>query len=96
MFIAAGAGVPVAKHGNRSVSSQCGSADVLETLGVRVYLEPKKVRECIEQIGVGFMFAPVFHTAMKNVMNARKQLGVRTVFNILGPLTNPANAQARS
>ncbi|MBM3308789.1 MAG: anthranilate phosphoribosyltransferase [Candidatus Altiarchaeales archaeon] len=95
MFITAGAGIPVAKHGNRSVSSQCGSADVLEALGVKVDLPPEKVEKCIEENGVGFMFAPVFHTSMKNVMPARKQLGVRTVFNVLGPLTNPANAQGQ-
>jgi anthranilate phosphoribosyltransferase len=95
MFIAAGAGVPVAKHGNRGVSSCCGSADVLEELGVKIDLPPEKVRACIETVGVGFMFAPVFHIAMKNVIPARKQLGVRTVFNILGPLTNPAEAQGQ-
>ncbi|MFH0861274.1 MAG: anthranilate phosphoribosyltransferase [Candidatus Altiarchaeota archaeon] len=95
MFVVAGAGVPVAKHGNRSVSSQCGSADVLEELGVKVDLEPKKVEKCIEKVGVGFMFAPVFHKAMKYVMPARKQLGVRTIFNVLGPLTNPANAKGQ-
>ncbi|MFH1126358.1 MAG: anthranilate phosphoribosyltransferase, partial [Candidatus Altiarchaeota archaeon] len=76
-------------------SSQCGSADVLEALGVKVDLPPEKVEKCIEEVGVGFMFAPVFHTSMKNVMPARKQLGVRTVFNVLGPLTNPANAQGQ-
>jgi anthranilate phosphoribosyltransferase len=95
MFIAAGAGIPVAKHGNRSVSSLCGSADVLEVLGVKIDLPPAKVERCIEETGLGFMFAPVFHTSMKNVMPARKQLGVRTVFNVLGPLTNPANAQGQ-
>lgn len=95
MFVAAGAGIPVAKHGNRSVSSHCGSADVLEALNVKIDLSPEKVRRCIEEVGVGFMFAPVFHTAMKNVMPARKQLGVRTVFNVLGPLTNPAHAQGQ-
>lgn len=93
-FIAAGAGCNIAKHGNRSVSGKCGSADVLEMLGAKM-LEPKKVEECIEKTGIGFMFAPYFHPAMKNVAVVRKELGVRTVFNILGPLTNPANAQAQ-
>lgn len=93
-FVAAGTGVAIAKHGNRSVSSNCGSADVLEELGVRM-LEPKQVEKCIEKIGIGFMFAPFFHPAMKNIMPVRKDLGVRTVFNILGPLTNPANAKAQ-
>ena len=95
MFVAAGAGVPIAKHGNRSVSSKCGSADILEELGVKIDLPPKKTEECIEKVGIGFMFAPVFHTAMKHVMPARKQLGIRTVFNVLGPLTNPANAKGQ-
>ncbi|MEM2963705.1 MAG: anthranilate phosphoribosyltransferase [Candidatus Anstonellales archaeon] len=93
-FIAAGAGVPIAKHGNRAVSSFCGSADVLEALGAKM-LEPKKVEECISKIGVGFMFAPFFHPAMKNVMPIRKELGFRTFFNLLGPLTNPAGATAQ-
>jgi len=93
-FIAAGAGVRIAKHGNRSVSSICGSADVLEQLGARM-LEPEKVQECIDQVGIGFMFAPYFHPTMKNVAAVRKKLGVRTVFNILGPLTNPAGAEAQ-
>jgi anthranilate phosphoribosyltransferase len=95
MFVVAGAGIPIAKHGNRSVSSKCGSADVLEALGVKIDLPPKKVEECIEEVGVGFMFAPVFHKSMKNVMPARKALGIRTVFNVLGPLTNPANAKGQ-
>src|SRR3989338_2414350 len=95
MFIVAGSGIPIAKHGNRSVSSKCGSADVLEALGVKVDMEPKKVEECIEKVGIGFMFAPTFHKAMKYVMPARKQLGVRTIFNVLGPLTNPANAKGQ-
>ncbi len=93
-FIAAGAGVPIAKHGNRSVSSNCGSADVLEALGVKM-LEPAGVEACISKIGIGFMFAPLFHPAMKNVMPVRKELGFRTFFNILGPITNPAGAQAQ-
>jgi len=84
--------VPVAKHGNRSVTSKCGSADVIEELGVNLALPPQKIEECIEEIGIGFMFAPLHHQAMKNVMEVRQKLGMRTVFNILGPLTNPANA----
>jgi len=84
--------VPVAKHGNRSVTSKCGSADVLEELGVNLALPLQKIEECIEKIGIGFMFAPVHHQAMKNVVEVRQKLGLRTVFNILGPLTNPANA----
>ncbi|PKP53428.1 MAG: anthranilate phosphoribosyltransferase [Candidatus Altiarchaeales archaeon HGW-Altiarchaeales-3] len=95
MFVVAGAGIPIAKHGNRSVSSLCGSADVLEALGVKIDIEPKKVTECIEKVGIGFMFAPLFHKSMKYVMPARTQLGIRTVFNILGPLSNPANAQGQ-
>lgn len=95
MFVVAGAGIPIAKHGNRSVSSKCGSADVLEALGVKIDLPPDKVEKCIENVGIGFMFAPVFHKSMKNVMPARKALGIRTVFNILGPLTNPANAKGQ-
>ena len=95
MFVAAGAEIPIAKHGNRSVSSFCGSADVLEALGAKIDFEPKKVEECIEKIGIGFMFAPLFHKSMKYVMPARTQLGIRTVFNILGPLSNPANAHGQ-
>lgn len=94
-FVAAGAGVAVAKHGNKSVSSKCGSADVLAALGVNVQLEPKMVEKCIEKTGIGFMFAPLFHPAMKYVMNARKETGIRTVFNILGPMTNPAGAKSQ-
>ena len=94
-FVAAAAGVPVAKHGNRSVSSACGSADVLETLGVRLTLTPKQVARCVEQIGIGFLFAPRFHQAMKHAMGPRKELAIRTVFNILGPLTNPAGADVQ-
>ena len=93
-IVACAAGVAVAKHGNRSVSSKCGSADVLEALGVKM-LPPEKAEECINRTGFGFMFAPYFHPAMKNVMPVRKELGVRTVFNVLGPLTNPAGAQAQ-
>ena len=91
-FVVAGAGVPVAKHGNRSVSSRCGSADVLERLGVNLQLSPKEVERSIERIGIGFLFAPAFHPAMKYALAPRKELGIRTVFNILGPLLNPAGA----
>jgi anthranilate phosphoribosyltransferase len=94
-FIAAGAGVPVAKHGNRSVSSRSGSADVLEELGVNINLECSEVSNCLDDIGIGFIFAPKAHTAMKYVAKARKDMGMRTVFNILGPLTNPAMANGR-
>ncbi|OGC07276.1 anthranilate phosphoribosyltransferase [candidate division WOR-1 bacterium RIFOXYA2_FULL_36_21] len=94
-FVAAGAGVTVAKHGNRSVSSKCGSADLLCALGVNINIEPQKVKECIDKIGIGFIFAPVFHKAMRFAMPSRKEIGIRTVFNILGPLTNPANASAQ-
>jgi anthranilate phosphoribosyltransferase len=92
MFVAAAAGAKVSKHGGRSVSSKSGSADVLESLGVNINLSPEKIAQCIEQIGIGFMFAPNHHTAMKHVAPIRKELGVRTIFNILGPLTNPASA----
>ncbi|MCX5726184.1 MAG: anthranilate phosphoribosyltransferase [Candidatus Saganbacteria bacterium] len=94
-FVAAGAGISIAKHGNRSVSSKCGSADVLEALGVKIDLPPKKVEECINEVGIGFIFAPIFHQAMRFAMPSRKEIGVRTIFNILGPLTNPANAHAQ-
>lgn len=91
-FVVAGAGIAVAKHGNRSASSRCGSADVLEQLGVDIEASPETVGHCIDEIGIGFLFARALHTAMKNVAHVRQQLEVRTTFNILGPLTNPANA----
>ena len=92
MFVAAAAGAKVSKHGGRSVSSKSGSADVLESLGVNINLSPEEIARCIEEVGVGFMFAQNHHPAMKNVAPIRKELGVRTIFNILGPLTNPASA----
>ena len=92
MFVAAAAGAKVSKHGGRSVSSKSGSADVMESLGININLPPEAIARCIEDVGVGFMFAPNHHPAMKNVAPIRKELGVRTIFNILGPLTNPASA----
>jgi len=92
-LVVAACGVPVAKHGNRSVSSKSGSADVLEALGVKIDLEPQKAQKCIEMTGFGFMFAPLFHPAMKYAIGPRKEMGIRTIFNILGPLTNPAGAE---
>lgn len=94
-FVSAAGGVTVAKHGNRSVSSRSGSADVLEVLGANIDLSPIQVKECIEQVGIGFMYAPAFHKSMKYAAGPRKELGIRTVFNILGPLTNPANARGQ-
>jgi anthranilate phosphoribosyltransferase len=94
-FIAAGAGIAIAKHGNRSVSSKSGSADVLEAMGVNINIETSSVERCINDLGIGFIFAPKAHTAMANVAKARKEMGVKTVFNILGPLTNPAGASGR-
>ena len=92
IFVAAAAGAKVSKHGGRSVSSKSGSADVLESLGVNIQLKPEQIAACIEQTGIGFMFAPNHHPAMKNVAPVRKELGIKTLFNILGPLTNPADA----
>ncbi len=94
-FVVAGAGVPVAKHGNRSVSSHCGSADVLEALGVNLALSPEEVGRCVEKIGIGFLFAPALHGAMKHAIGPRREIGIRTVFNVLGPLTNPAGANVQ-
>jgi len=94
-FVVAGAGLKVAKHGNRGMSSGCGSADVLEQLGVRIDLGAREVEKCLGEVGIGFMFAPVFHPAMKYASAPRREIGIRTVFNILGPLTNPAGAQAQ-
>ncbi len=91
-FVTAGAGIPVAKHGNKGVSSKCGSADLLTALGIKIDMEPKKAEQCINEIGIGYMFAPAFHGAMKYAIGPRRELGIRTVFNILGPLTNPAEA----
>lgn len=91
-FVAAGASVRVAKHGNRSVTSKCGSADVMEALGVNIHLPTAQVAACLEQIGIAFLFAPAMHSAMKHVQTARRELRLRTVFNLLGPLTNPARA----
>ena len=91
----AGAGVRVAKHGNRSVTSKCGSADVVEALGVRLTLPPERLAQCLEQVGIAFLFAPAMHSAMKYVQPARRELRMRTVFNLLGPLTNPARASAQ-
>jgi len=94
-IITASAGIPVAKHGNYSITSKSGSADLLKTMGVTIDLPPEKVQQSIEKIGIGFMLAPVFHPSMKRVAGLRKEIGVRTVFNILGPLTNPAGAKAQ-
>ncbi len=95
-FVAAGAGVTVAKHGNRSVSSRCGSADVVQALGVNIDLPPERVKDCVERVGIGFMFAPLFHSAMKHAIGPRREIGVRTIFNVLGPLTNPAGANVQA
>jgi anthranilate phosphoribosyltransferase len=94
-FVAAGTGAVVAKHGNRAMTSHCGSADVLEALGVKIDLPPEGVAHCLREVGVGFMFAPTFHPAMRFAAGPRREIGVRSVFNILGPLTNPAGARAQ-
>jgi anthranilate phosphoribosyltransferase len=94
-FVIAGAGVAIAKHGNRSVTSNCGSADVLERLGLNLDMNPDAVERTIAQIGIGFMFAPTFHPAMKHAANSRKEIGLRTIFNVLGPLANPASANTQ-
>jgi len=94
-LVVAGAGVRVAKHGNRSVSSKCGSADVMEALGVNISLPPARLAACLEEVGIAFLFAPAMHSAMKYVQSARRELRLRTVFNLLGPLTNPAHASAQ-
>jgi anthranilate phosphoribosyltransferase len=94
-FVAAGAGLGVAKHGNRAMSSQCGSADVLAELGVNIEISPEKVGRCIDEAGIGFLFAPALHGAMKHAIGPRREIGTRTVFNVLGPLTNPAGAKCQ-
>jgi anthranilate phosphoribosyltransferase len=94
-FVVAGCGLKVAKHGNRSASSQCGSADVMEALGVNLDIGPERVEKCMQEIGIGFMYAPLFHGAMKYAVTPRKEIGIRTIFNLLGPLSNPANATSQ-
>ncbi len=94
-FVVAGAGIRVAKHGNRSVSSLCGSADVVEALGVKIDIGPEDVARCIDEVGIGFLYAPLLHSAMRYVMLARREMRIRTVFNLLGPLCNPAGAEAQ-
>ena len=94
-FVVAGCGIPVAKHGNRSVSSQCGSADLLESLGVNLNVHPEIVEEAIQDINIGFLFAPLYHSAMRFAAKARKEVGIRSIFNMLGPLTNPAAANCQ-
>jgi anthranilate phosphoribosyltransferase len=93
-FVAAGAGIKVAKHNNRAMTSQCGSADVLEALGMKIELDASQVKDCLKKVGIGFMFAPLFHPAMKFAAAPRREIGIRTIFNILGPLTNPALAES--
>jgi anthranilate phosphoribosyltransferase len=94
-FVAAGAGVKVAKHGNRAVSSCCGSADVLVELGVNLDLSPEQVGRCVDEVGIGFLYAPMLHSAMKHALVPRREIGIRTIFNLLGPITNPAGANAQ-
>ena len=94
-FVVSGAGLRVAKHGNRGVSSKCGSADVIKALGVNIDIPAEKVKECIDKVGIGFLFAPLFHGAMKHTIGPRREIGIRTIFNILGPLTNPAGASCQ-
>ncbi len=94
-FVVAGCGVTVAKHGNRSISSKCGSADVLEALGVNINTDPEVVEEAVNEIGIGFLFAPTFHSAMRHAAKARKDVGIKSIFNMLGPLTNPAAARCQ-
>lgn len=94
-FVVAGAGVPVAKHGNRAISSKCGSADLLSELGVNIEVDAGTVEECIQEVGIGFLYAPKLHPAMKHAMGPRRELGVRTIFNMLGPLTNPSGAKGQ-
>jgi anthranilate phosphoribosyltransferase len=94
-LVAAGAGIQIAKHGNRAVSSQCGSADVLKALGVNTEADAEKVTRCIDEAGIGFLFAPMLHPAMKYAIGPRREIGIRTIFNILGPLTNPAGAKSQ-
>ena len=94
-FVVAAAGIPVAKHGNRAVSSSCGSADVLEALGVDLSMPAEKVSACVKEVGIGFLFAPMLHGAMKHAIGPRKEIGIRTIFNILGPMTNPAGANVQ-
>ena len=94
-FVVAAAGIPVAKHGNRAISSSCGSADVLEELGVDLSMPAEQVAQCVQQVGIGFLFAPMLHGAMKHAIGPRREIGIRTVFNILGPMTNPAGANVQ-
>ena len=94
-FVVAGAGIPVAKHGNRAISSSCGSADVLEELGVDLSMPAERVADCVQKVGIGFLFAPMLHGAMKHAIGPRRELGIRTIFNILGPMTNPAGANVQ-
>jgi anthranilate phosphoribosyltransferase len=92
-FVVAGAGIPVAKHGNRAMSSRCGSADLLQELGVAIELSPEMAEKCLAEVGIAFLFAPLFHSAMKHAIGPRREIGVRTIFNLMGPLTNPASAK---